>query len=163
MSDERDDRLETVPITDQISLRVQESVNEVDPAGPEPPPPPAPLEVEAPLEIEPLPPRPPPTPLPPTEAELAQRRSRRRRLLLAFLVVLVGAAGFFGFTDVGRGLLPQSMRGQAKTLADDVERRAREATTDAYYTFTDDEGVVHIVDSLEKVPERYKRRAKRKY
>ncbi len=158
MSDDRDDRLHTVPITEQIMARVQDAVDEVDPAGPKEPPRPPP-EPDAPLEIEAIPERPPAPPLPPTEAELARGRSRRRRILVSAVVFLVGAAAFVGFTDIGRGLLPTHLQGQAKTLADDVERRAREATTDRFYTFTDDDGVVHIVDALDKVPPRYRSRA----
>lgn len=162
MSDD-DDRLSTVPITEQIMARVQDAVDEVDPAGPTPEPRRAPSAPEPPLELAELPARPPPTELPPTEAELARRRSRRRRILVGLALLVVATVGFFGFTDLGRGLLPGPLRGQAKSLAEDVERRAREATTDSYYTFTDDDGVVHIVDSLDKVPARYRKRAERKY
>ena len=154
-----------VPITEQIAEKVADAVagskddsfmsaNTVDIPAPEPP-----------LELA-MPERPPPPPapeFPPPLAELKARRSRRIKLTIGLTVLVVAVTGLVVFTSVGRDLLPPDMQKPARRIADDVERRAIEASGDALYTFTDDDGVVHIVDALDKVPPEYRDRAERKH
>jgi hypothetical protein len=153
-NDSKQTELELVPITDQIEARVKEAVG--DPPAPEPasrpPPEPTPLELAA---IEPL------------RGALWRepRRSILRPLLkgLAIVALLALAAGALViFTDAGRDLLPRSMQPEAKRIARKLEHRANKIGREEFYTFTDDQGVVHIVDDREKVPRKYRARAQKK-
>jgi hypothetical protein len=146
--------LDLVPITEQIEARVQESVAGVSTAEPasSPPPEPPPLEL---AEIEP----PPGELWEPPKQRIDMRRAFKWIGVVAVLALAAG--GFLAFTDVGRGLLPGPMQRDAKNIARTIERSANELGQDELYTFTDDQNVVHIVDDLEKVPRKYRARAKK--
>jgi hypothetical protein len=141
--------------SDEIEARVTESVGEVDTRDPPEPPPKEepPLEL---AEIEPLPNdlwEPPPTPF---------DKKRAMKWIGIVLLVVLGAGAFLIFTDAGRDALPKSVQPEAKKVAREVERRTPKIGRDEFYTFSDDQGVVHIVDDLEKVPAKYRARAKKR-
>jgi hypothetical protein len=149
------DQVELVPITEQIEARVNESVRDVEPREPPTPPPQEPPPVEL-SEIEPPPGElwaPPPVPF---------DGRRAMKWIGVILVLALASAGFLVFTDAGRDLLPSSMKPQAKKVAGDIEQKVKRVGQDEFYTFSDDDGVVHIVDDLEKVPPEYRSRAKKK-
>jgi hypothetical protein len=154
-----DEKPEIIPITEQIEARVQDAVGELGVAKPEPktepPRPPESLEL---AEVQPfVKPKPEEPLLSPYEVKRGFKRIFKFLLIAAGLALIAGMA--LSFTDRGRLLLPASMRRPAKELAGEVEKRA--LGVEDYYTFTDDQGVVHFVDDLEKVPERYRSRAKK--
>lgn len=159
------DRIEFVSLADQIDRSVEDAAREAEDdrvdAAPT-------LDIvrthETPLETVEAEPKPagelwPETP----PAEVDRRRKKRLQLALGAALVVAIAAAVGIFTTQGRKMLPRDMQRPARQIADDVERRAAEAAGDAFYTFTDKDGVVHIVDSLDKVPPEYRRSAKRKY
>jgi hypothetical protein len=122
---------------------------------------------EPPLELDEskMPPKKPADPPPRLEEPRSPLEVRRKlkKVLVALLVLAalaVGAAALALFTDVGRGLLPEPMKTPAAKTALEIEQRAREAAGPTFYTFTDDDGVVQIVDDLDKVPEKYRKKAK---
>lgn len=85
---------------------------------------------------------------------------RVARVVLILALVVLGAVAFVLFTHTGRALLPESLQTPAAKTAIGLEQRAREATGPTFYTFTDDNGVVQIVDDIEKVPDKYRKRVK---
>lgn len=136
------DDVQLVPITEQIEARVQDAVGEV--AGvPEPRAEPSP-EPEA-LELAEVTPfvRPKETndPEPPLTAFEVKRGLRRVFKLAAIAAVLAALA-------IGALVL---LSGRADTLLDG----------DSLWTFTDKNGVVHIVDDLDKVPAEHRKQATR--
>src|SRR5262249_40643432 len=122
---------------------------------------------EPPLELDEskMPPKkpdvPPPQPKPPPSPLEVKRRVKKVLIALVVLGLLAaGAAAFVLFTNAGRGVLPESLKTPAAKTALEIEQRAREATGPTFYTFTDDKGVIQIVDDIDKVPEKYRSRAK---
>ena len=157
-----DDKVEIVPITDQVAAKVQQAVDEVEdeplpPSGTRPQDLPAielgeaaPASVGEVMHV-------------PSERWLAFKRAVRgsMKALIAVAVLAVIAAAFFAFSDTGREMLPSSMQDDADRVARKVERRVR-GSDETFYQFTDNQGVVHIVDHFEKVPKQYRKRAEKK-
>jgi hypothetical protein len=156
-----DDKLETIPITEQIDARVSDAVDEIqreqkrDPMTGQPIVEPPPLELAMPVPREVV------HTLPKTPLLTILHRGLMKSLKWVILAVVlaVAAGAFLAFTKTGRALLPKSMQGEAKKMAAEVEQRARDVTEEKLYTYTDDQGVVHIVDELEKVPPQFRKRA----
>jgi hypothetical protein len=122
-------------------LLEMESVSESINAKPKPvPPPDAPLELAA---IEPLP--------EPTYGPPPVRRPIPRWPFVVLALAAIGAAGLYVY---GRPEIPRVVRSEAASLARELEP--------TFYQFTDDDGSIHIVDDLEKVPPKYRARAERK-
>ncbi len=94
--------------------------------------------------------------------EVRPERSYRGmvKALLGVAVVVLAVGAFLTFTQTGRALLPVSTQKEADRVVREVERRAQ-LGDDVFYTFTDDQGVVHIVDHLDKVPKAYRSRVKK--
>jgi hypothetical protein len=152
-------------MTDEIDERVKEAAESAKghAYGEIAVPPPA--ADEAPLELD--------APPPPAPSEKEDdRRTKwnplyvkmlvKRSLVVVVIVAVVGlgAGAFFLFTKTGRDVLPEDMKTPAAKAAIEIEQRAREATGPTFYTFTDDKGVIQIVDDVEKVPAKYRAKAK---
>lgn len=123
---------------------------------------------EAPLELaEPVPkPRDGEQPGPKPEDNSPAERSlvRKRALIAAAVIVLVAAAVYVGYalTPQGSDLLPGEARTKILEGGDELERKAKDVAgiTPTYYSFTDENGELHIVDDLEKVPPKLRKKAK---
>jgi hypothetical protein len=130
-----------------MEARVQETAGEVnreiEPVDPPETPP------EAPLELAERPPKPKPAPfVAPAERDLFRRRLRLTAVVLV-MIALGGALSIY-FARKGEKGLPPVIREQLEDLKPGL------------YTYSDDEGVVHIVDEWKKVPERFRARAVKK-
>lgn len=85
--------------------------------------------------------------------------TKRRALWLAAALLAVIAA--LALTPLGEVVLPEPVRAPLRAATKELTDELPRLGDDHLYTFTDDRGVVHIVDDLEKIPERYRARAKR--
>ncbi|MCK6546142.1 hypothetical protein L6R52_09755 [Myxococcota bacterium] len=97
---------------------------------------------------------------PEAPAERALRAKRLTRALLALAALLALTFAALALTPLGRGLLPEELRAPLDTATRTVKDTLPTLGEKDLYTFTDDEGVVHIVDGLDKIPEKYRARAK---
>jgi hypothetical protein len=143
-----------------MEARVKDLADEVNRERPEAAPSAGTAE-EAPLELAELPKKPPVKPF----VSPAERALFKKRVLSVVMVLFLGALGFGAwlfFSPEGKKQLPAPVRSSAEQLKNDVAERARDLSDPPLYTFTDDEGVPHIVDDLDKVPQRYRARALKK-
>jgi hypothetical protein len=101
-----------------------------------------------------------------------ERRRKIQGIVMRFLfavIALAGAVLFLSISPLGKGVLPEDLRASVAGATRELAALGSKATKaqrrgpPAFYKFTDDEGVVHVVDDLRKVPEKYRKRAEKTY